>query len=152
MVDAGVATRLRHPIWMDKAGKPVLDELDGYGFKVDIDLIHPECVLVLDEAGADNSMVQDCSFTGRKFVGARNQEVRYNVTKKSKRYTVIPLLALTGEAVMCVIIIDGTDQNAFLEAGVDIFKLDMDTCYTESLNFNDFGLFLMILGEVKKGV
>lgn len=137
MIDAGLAKKLRHPIWMDKEGKPVLDEVDGFGFKIDIDLIHPDCVLVLDEAGADNSMVQDGAFAGRKFVGARNEEVRYNVTKKSKRYTVIPILSLSGEAVMCVVIIDGTDRSAFLEAGIDVFNLDSDTCF-DDISMEDF--------------
>ena len=82
MVEAGLATKLRHPIWIDKNGKPVLDELDGSGFKVNIDLTHPDCVVVLDEAGGDNSMVQDGAYAGRKFVGERNGDTRYNVAKK----------------------------------------------------------------------
>eukprot|EP00957_Ditylum_brightwellii_P196388 14963249-Ditylum_brightwellii.AAC.1 len=43
--------------------------------------------------------------------------------KKSKRWTTIPVMALSGECVICVIIIEGTVRNLFVETGIDVIKM-----------------------------
>lgn len=124
MVEAGVARKLLNPVWMNKEGVTVLDEADSFGMKVCEHLEYPKAVLVLDEAGADSAMMSDGSYAGRKVVGERGTTSRRRSTKKSKRYTIIPLVSLSGQAVMCVLIIDGVERNSFVESGVDIFQVD----------------------------
>ena len=134
MVEAGVAKYFETPQWMNEDGDVVDSEMEACGFKCKAKLIEPSCVIVLDEAGGDTAMTQDGHPGGRKMVGRKGDHSRRRVTKKARRYTVVPLLALTGEAVMCVVIIDGSERNSFLESGVDVFAISEDHF------LDDFGL------------
>ena len=48
---------------------------------------------------------------------------QYKKHKKGKRFTTLPLMSLSGDPVMCVIIIEETLQYLFIELGIDVTKL-----------------------------
>lgn len=71
-------------------------------------------------------MVSDGAVAGRKVVGRVGTQAKKKAAKKSKRFTVVPILALSGEPVMCVLIVEGTERCTFIESGVDITKINDD--------------------------
>ena len=69
MVDAGVAKPYASPKWLDKDGKETT-ELDSFGMKVENELTHPQCCLVMDEeTGGDTNMLNDSAAGGVTYVG-----------------------------------------------------------------------------------
>ena len=119
MIEAGVAKKRDIPVWKNKKGEVVSAE-DSYGYKVGVELTHPHCCLVLDEVGGDTNMIKDSAAHGTKYVGRNDgSEVRSHASKKAKKFTVLGVTALNGEAVMCVLIIQGKERNIFMESGID---------------------------------
>ena len=62
---AKLATWLLEPVWMNKLGEVVLDEMKGSGFKVKIDMHSPDMVIVADEVGGNTSEKDDGHVGGR---------------------------------------------------------------------------------------
>jgi hypothetical protein len=83
MVAAGAAVKLDSHKWMDKEGNEV-EELESFGMKVETQLTHPHCCLVMDETGGDTNMMKDSASGGKKFVGRKGEEVRQMGGKKGK--------------------------------------------------------------------
>ena len=121
MVDARVASRLPESVLMDKYSNVVDDVSKAYGCKVETSLDFPQCCIVMDEVGGDLNMLNDGHQGGTKYVCRRGETPKINATKKSKKFTVLGLTNLRGEAIMCVIIIEGKERNVFVESGVDPF-------------------------------
>ena len=69
MVDAGVARELEEPVWMDKHGTRVSEDI-AFGCKVFHGLIHPNMCLVGDEVGGNLSMKGDGHVSGQLFLTA----------------------------------------------------------------------------------
>ena len=75
----------------------------------------------MDEVGSDLNMMNDGHLGGMKFITRRGNNAVINSTKKSKRFTVLGLTALTGDPLMCVVIFEGKERNPLLESGIDVF-------------------------------
>ena len=60
-------------------------------------------------------MLQDGAQGGTKYISRKGECPRLNSSKKSKRFTVLGVTALTGQPVMCVIIFEGKERNVLLE-------------------------------------
>jgi hypothetical protein len=121
---AKLATWLLEPVWMNKLGEVVLDEMKGCGFKVKIDMHSPVMVIVADEVGGNTSEKDDGHVGGRLFLTGPGMVAAVLSSKKDRKFTVLGLTALTGEPVMCVIIIEGSKGNLLLETGIDMDQIE----------------------------
>ena len=61
---------------------------------------------------------------GRLFLTGPGMVAAILSSKKDRKFTVIGLTALTGEPVMCVIIIEGSKGNLLLETGIDMDQIE----------------------------
>lgn len=145
MISAGVAERLDTPIWMNKKGEEVTTENDAYGCKVRTRLTRPDMCITLDEVGCNTSQLKDGHVGGQHFVVGKKQEARKLATKKDKHFTCLGLTTLSGETVMCVVIIQGKTRNILFETGVD---LDADAI-GEKKDEEDYEFFLNNIGKDK---
>ena len=59
---------------------------------------------------------------GQLFVCEKGTIPQKKVSKRDKRFTLMGLTMLTGDPVMCVLVIQGKNENALIEMGVDPFK------------------------------
>lgn len=75
----------------------------------------------MDEVGGDLNMLNDSHQGGMKYVCRKGETPKINATNKSKKFTVLGLTTLRGDPLVCVIILEGKEQNVFVESGVDPF-------------------------------
>jgi len=106
MVNAGVATKLDEPAWMDIHGNFCLEE-DTFGQKCTHHLLYPEMCFVGDEIGSNISQKGDGHVGGQMFIVERGVTPKKRCSVKDHHFTVMGLTSLTGEPVMCVVIIAG---------------------------------------------
>ena len=121
MVDAGVAEKLTEPVWMDKMGNIVENKKDSFGEMCTHVLTHPEMCFVADEVGSNISMRTDGHIGGEKLICERGSVPYKRVSVTEKHFTVLGLTLLTGETLMCVVIITGKNRIFHHEIGVNIF-------------------------------
>ncbi len=119
LVNAGLAVSLENPTWMDTKGN-VVEEKKAVGMKVSTKLLHPEMCIVMDEVGCNINMTKDGHVNGTKFVVDKNDEAKQNASKKDKHFTCLGLTLLSGEALMCVVIIDGKTDDLLTPSGVEV--------------------------------
>ena len=55
LVDTGVATKLDHPVYMDRDYNVVTDQRKCFGTKITHSLDHPDLCIVVDEVGSNLS-------------------------------------------------------------------------------------------------
>ena len=132
MIEAGVAKELDKPVWMDRYGN-VCNEDDAFGCKVFHQLVRPDMCICGDEVGGNISMKGDGHAGGQLMLVERGQVPMKKISTNNKKFTLIGLTALTGEPVMCVLIIEGKRPNPSIEAGIDI-----RVSPTGSFSDNDF--------------
>jgi hypothetical protein len=130
LVDAGLAVELQNPVYMDHVGNHVKEGTDRKkrikGLKVKVDLKRPDLCVVLDEVGSNLSMIKDGHVGGKKYVCEKGDEPKTPSCKKDKHFTCLGLTALTGEPVMCVVIIDSLKENLLVHTGIDTSCMDID--------------------------
>ena len=119
LVSAGLAKEYEEPVWMDRKGK-IVSEDKAFGCKVLIELSRPDMCLVGDEVGGNLSMKGDGHVGGQLFLTAPDRVPQQKASSKNRKFTLIGLTALTGEPVMCIIIIEGKKPKGSIEAGIDI--------------------------------
>ena len=119
MEHAGVTKRLEKPIWMTREGIECT-AYDAYGCKVTHAIIRPEMCLCGDEVGGNICMAGDGHIGGELFLAERGTIPQNKTSKTNKRFTLIGLTAFTGEPIICVIIFQGKQPKADIEAGIDI--------------------------------
>jgi hypothetical protein len=105
MVEAGLATKLLSPVSIDDQGK-IVDEKDGVGMRIQVNLHRPDMCVVLDEVGCNLNMTKDGHTGGTEFVVGKDIEAKTKATKREKHFTCLGLTALSGQPIMCVVIID----------------------------------------------
>jgi hypothetical protein len=132
MIDAGVAEPLPNPVWMSKNGKIVSDEKQAYGCKVSTKLTRPDMCIVMDEVGCNTSQLNDGHVGGTRFVVGKSCEARQLSTKKDKHSTCLGLTLLNGDALMCVVIVEGKQHNLLVESGLDTEVEEFPTTEDES--------------------
>ena len=116
--EAKIATKLETPVWMNEKGEEV-SELESVGMKVTIIITHPELGVTVDEVGSNTSMMNDGHVGGTRHVVAKGNVCQQKASKKDKRFTVLGLTCFSGDALMCVVIIDAKTRDLFVELGVD---------------------------------
>jgi hypothetical protein len=116
--DAKIAIKLAEAVWMNEKGEEV-SELESVGMKATIKITHPELGITLDEVGGNTNMMNDGHVGGTIHVVAKGSECQIKASKKDKRFTVLGLTCFSGEAVMCVVIIDAKMRDIYAETGID---------------------------------
>ena len=75
MVDAGVGTPYAEHTCIDKEGKEVSKE-ESVGMKVENEVTHPDCCVVMDETVGNTNMFNYSAVAGAKYVGRMGCEFR----------------------------------------------------------------------------
>ena len=109
MVDAGVAIKLDQPL-NHHTGK----------LHVNYKLTHPEMCLVVDEVGANLNQKDDGHVGGQKFMCEVGAIPQIKVSTKDKHFTLMGFTSLSGEAVMCLLILTGVNEKVEVETGIDL--------------------------------
>jgi len=118
MEECGVALKLQHPVFQDEKGN-ICDERSSFGLKITHDIIHPEMCLVVDEVGSNLSQKGDGHIGGQKFVCERGTIPQCKVQHKENHFTTLGFTALSGDPVLCVIVIAGKRESFGVETGID---------------------------------
>ena len=120
MEEAGVAKRKETPVWMDRHGY-IVEEKDSLGCKVTHDIIRPDMCVVGDEVGGNISMKGDGHAGGELLLCASGTIPQQKISTRDKHFTLMPLTLLTGDPLMCILIISGKKPSAATEMGIDQF-------------------------------
>ncbi len=78
------------------------------------------CFFVGNDVGGNLSMKGDGHADGQKFLTGTGIVPYRKCSNSEKRFTVIGLIALDGQPVMCVFILKGNRRNLSVETGIDI--------------------------------
>ena len=119
MIDSNIAERLPEPQWMDASGRVVDNEHEGNGYKVEVDLKRPDMALVLDEVGCNTSQETDNAIGGELLLTGRDEQAYWSVVTPTNHFTVLGVTALSGDPVLCVVIISGKKGDIPVSTGVD---------------------------------
>ena len=150
MVDESkVAERLDEPVWMNKNGEVVSDEKDSVGAKVTARITRPDMCIVLDEVGCNLSQEYDNSKGGQLFVCGVDDEPYNSISTKYNHFTCLGLTRLDGEALMCVVIIQGKKRDMLTESGIDWTQLTDDVEIDNILDGEEAAFFESNYGEGK---
>ena len=109
LVDAGNATKSNEPSF-DYNGP----------FVTHYHLTHPQNCLVVDEVGSDTSQKGDGHAGGAKYLCGRGGTPYQQSAMNDKHFTMLGFTALSGEPVLCLIIIAGVQEKFEVECGIDI--------------------------------
>ena len=105
MVDTGLAEKLGTSVYFDQAGNEVSDDNEKkYGRKCNMKLTKPSYILFGDETGCNTNQTSDGNFNGEKFICGRGQVPRKSSSATDHRFTLLPITAANGNAVIYVVI------------------------------------------------
>ena len=127
--DYKVARKFDVPVWMNSEGKIVEDQRHAFGCKVTIDIHRPDMCIVFDEVGCNITQEKDGSIGGKRFICAVDEQPYQSCSTKTSHFTCLGLTRLDGEALMCVVIIQGKKRDIATESGIDwnaLSQLDID--------------------------
>ena len=122
LVESGLAEKVE-PVYRDIDNNVVEEESEiKLGRKCDINITHPSYFLTFDETGCNTNMLKDGKVGGQKYVVARGAVPKSVAATSEHKFTLLPIVAVSGEPVICVIIFAGGGENvrADLETGIDI--------------------------------
>ena len=108
MVECGVATKLNEYSF----------EYPG-DLKTKYHLKHPEMCLVVDEVGCNISQRGDGHVRGTKFCCEIGSIPQNKASHNDRHFTCLGFTALSGEPVLCVVIIAGINDSYEVEVGID---------------------------------
>jgi len=120
LITAGVATLLDEPVWMNTNGDVVKEE-DTCRCKVTIDITKLEICIVADEVGGNTSQEGDGLVGGELMLTKPGQVAQRKISTKDKHYTLLGLTLLTGDPLICVVIMAGDNPKPKVETGIDFF-------------------------------
>ena len=99
----------------------VVKEEDTFGCKVTIDITKLEMCIVADEVGGNTLQKGDGLVGGELLLTEPGQVAQRTISTKNKNYTLLGLTLLTGQPLMCVLIMAGDTPKTEVETGIDIF-------------------------------
>ena len=82
-------------------------------------LTHPHNCLVVDEVGTDTSQKGDGHIGGAKYYCGRGCVPQNQSSSNDKHFTMLGFTALSGQPVMCLVIIAGVQEKWEVETGID---------------------------------
>ena len=112
LVIGNIAEELDEPVWMD-THQNIVDEEQAFGCKVMHQILCPEWCVVGDKVGGNISMKGDSD--NQKFLVCRRDHLKEKASSADQHFTLIGLTLLTGEPLMCIIIMKGTTPKADVE-------------------------------------
>jgi len=121
MVECKVASKHPQPIYKNADGNIAIDWKEKFGMPCTHNIDHPEMCLVVDEVGSDLSQKGDGHIGGAKYACEKGTVPQNKVQHTDKHFTLLGFTALTGEPVLCVIIIAGIQEKLNVESGIDPF-------------------------------
>ena len=139
LVDCGAATSLDVPVYMDRDGNKVASQSQAFGCKCTHVIDHPWMCLVVDEVGSNLSQKGDGHIGGQKYVCAKGTIPQVKVQHSERHFTLLGFTALSGEAVLCLIIISGTKEHLNVETGIDATKPITGDVTDKNFIENNFG-------------
>ena len=107
---------------MDRDGNSAASQSEAFGCKCTHRIDHPSMCLVVDEVGSNLSQKGDGHIGGQKYVCAKGTIPQTKVQHTENHFTLICFTALSGEAVLCLIIVSGTREHLNIETGIDPTK------------------------------
>jgi hypothetical protein len=117
LVDTKLAKPLPSPVWMNEKGEEVSEEPKATRCKVMSKCTCSDMCIVMNEVSC-NLNLKDGYACGKKFVCDINDEPKTLSTKRDKRFTCLVLTLLSGDPLMCVVIVDvkrGRLTGAYVE-------------------------------------
>ena len=73
-----------------------------------------------DDVDGNISMKRDGHVVGRLYLTAKGKAASRKTSKTDRRFTMIGLTSLNSQPVMCIMIIQGVEENRAVEAAIDI--------------------------------
>jgi len=98
-------------VWMDCSAN-IVEEVDAFECKITHDFIRPSMCLVGDEVGGNITMTGDGHQGDQLFLCPKGTVPQQKISTRDKYSALMGLTLLSGESVMCVIIIAGKKSNA----------------------------------------
>ena len=121
MVECKVASKHMHPVYENRDGGVATNWNDKFGMPCTHKIDHPEMCLVVDEVGSDLSQKGDGHIGGVKYACERGAVPQNKVQHTDKHFTLLGFTALTGDPVLCLVIIAGVREKLDVESGIDPF-------------------------------
>ena len=109
LVEAGVATKLPAPMLTEPGN-----------LKCNYQVTHPEMCLVVDEVGGNLNQKDDGHVGGQKFMCEVGAIPQLKASIKDRHFTLLGFTALSGEPVMCLLILAGVEEKMEVEMGIDL--------------------------------
>jgi hypothetical protein len=88
--------------------------------KVQAQLNCPVMCVVMDEVGCNVNMTKDGHVNGTHFIVDKKYETKQKASKKEKHFMCLELTLLSGQPLMCVVIVDGKTDGLLVRMGVDV--------------------------------
>ena len=110
MAECKVAVKLDPPVFQD-VNDNTCDELNAFGLKCTHHLVHPEMCLVVDEVRSILNQTGDSHIGGQNYFCERGTVPQYKVQHRDNHFTLLGFTALSGDPILCVIIISGADNT-----------------------------------------
>jgi hypothetical protein len=67
--------------------------------------LHPEKVIIVDEAGDSSNQAKNGNLGGQNFLTTRHRKARDRCNTNDCNFTVLPFVATMGEPIMCAVIV-----------------------------------------------
>ena len=117
--EAKVAVRLPTPVFMNAKGEIVNDESNSVGCKVQVKILRPDMCITMNEVGYNLTQEKDGAKGGEKFLCGVEEEPYQCSSTRNNHFTCLGLTTLSGDGVMCVIIIQGKKRDLLTETGIN---------------------------------
>jgi len=103
LVTAGLAVKHNEPVWRSAAGDIVPEEI-AFGCKSAFELIHPEWLVFVDEAGSNTSQTKDGNVGGQTYLCTKEVRTQQRAATKDAHFTLLGFTAANGKPIMCALI------------------------------------------------
>ena len=103
-LDAGVARRLDKAENRNRDGVVVESDSERFGEPCDIEVLHPDHILFMDEVGCNTNQKEDKNIGGTTYCAPKGEDAYLISSGADHRFTMLPIIAATGEPVIYVII------------------------------------------------
>jgi hypothetical protein len=143
MIEAVVARRLSEKVCFDRGGNIVTEE-DIVGLRSDVEVVHPQYILFVDETGSNTNMRKDGQRGRRRVIAEAGCDGHQDSITTDIRYTTLGFTAASGEPVLCVLIFTSENEKGIPSSwisGLDITKI------TNELEVLDDNAFMETIGR-----
>jgi hypothetical protein len=128
MKKTGIARKYPMTMLLDRAGDECLGDNNKKVLPVDLELVHPERLLFLDETGCNTNQKDDGQVGDKRCIGEKGGRANITASTTDIRFTVLPVSNAVGHAVLCVVIFQSESQEIPFNwiSGIDTFATAID--------------------------